>query len=164
MKNRSINMLIVALLLLGAFAVAINVFLGIAKRDFPKYITVSANGVTESILPIRDLQLNPAESKEYTVNLVCAASGSYYIYLAFEEEEDGGMKNFVDVTVFAGETQVYSGALAELIEGKLIEFEGVLQEKDPLPVTLRYEMPYETGNEAQGTYADFNVRLKIKKS
>ncbi len=166
MKNKSINILIVSLLLLGIIAVMLIVFLGKAKEDFPENITVSEDGVTESILAVRDLKLNPTESKEYSVNLVCAASGSYHIYLDYEEKEDGGMKSFVDVTVKFDGKVVYEGDLAALLgdEGELIQFEGELHAEEPLVVSICYLMPYDVGNEAQGTYADFDIHLKIEKS
>lgn len=165
MKNKNINMLIVGLLLLGLMAVMLIVFLGKAKEDFPKNITANENGVTESILAVRDLKLNPTESKEYSVNLVCAASGSYHIYLDYEEKEDGGMKPFIDVTVKFDDEVIYEGELAALLDGdEVIQFEGELHETEPLVVSICYLMPYDIGNEAQGTYADFDIHLKIEKS
>ena len=53
MKNRSINILIVALLLLAIMSVILITFLIKAKEDFPKDIRVKQDGVTETILPIR---------------------------------------------------------------------------------------------------------------
>ena len=168
MKNRSVNILIVALLLLALMSVMILVFLEKAHDDFPKDITVVEDGVTESLLPIRDLKLNPTESKEYSVNLYCAASGSYYIYLDYEETEDGGMKHFVDVTVKANDTVVYEGKLDKLIDdpNEIIQFEGELnaKSKDPFVISITYLMPREIGNEAQGTYSDFDIHLTIKKT
>ena len=50
MKNRSINILIVSMLLLTLMGVMLAAFLGKAKEDYPNEITVKENGVTESIL------------------------------------------------------------------------------------------------------------------
>ena len=69
MKAKSLGILVVALLLLTAISVTLVVFIEYAKEKFPEDITVSSEGVTESILPIRDLRLNPSESREYRVNL-----------------------------------------------------------------------------------------------
>ena len=165
MKNKSINMLIVAFLLIALTAVMLIVFLDTSKDEFPKKITVSENGVTESVLPTRDLRLNPTESREYCVNLICAASGKYEITLDYEEKLDGGMKPFIEVTVKADGKTVYEGGLLELLDSdKTISFEGELHEKKPLPITISYHMPRDVGNEAQRTYSDFNVHLKIKKA
>ncbi len=164
MKNRSLNILIVALLLLACMAVVLIVFVEDVHRKFGENIAVSSDGVTESIKEVKDLMLNPTESKEYSVNLVCEATGKYAIALEFIEKIDGGMKNFVDVTVKLGADVVYEGSLAELLDGgERIEFEGTLEDDVPLPVSVCYMMPYDVGNEAQGTSADFNVKLTVEK-
>lgn len=166
MKNKSVNILVVSLLLLGLVAVMLTVFLGGAKEKFPESITVSEDGVTESILAVRDLKLNPTESKEYSVSLVCDASGLYNIQLDYEEKNDGGMKPFVDVIVKLDGSVIYEGGLAELLDndGEPIRFECELNATEPLVVSFCYSMPYDIGNEAQGTYADFDINLKIEKS
>ena len=164
-KNKNVNILIISFLLIAVMAVMLIFFLNKVKEDFSENITVSADGVTEETLSVRDLKLVPAESKEYSVNLVCEASGNFCIYLNCEEKEDGGMKPFVEVTVKANGEAVYEGTLAELIDsGKTVEFEGELKSTEPLVVTIVYEMPREIGNEAQGTYSDFDIHLKIEKS
>lgn len=163
-KNSHINMLIVGLLLLVAMSVVLVVFIEYAHDVFDDNITVSSDGVTTSVKAVRDLRLTPTQSKTYSVNLVCEASGDYYIFLDYEETADGGMKRFVNVTVRLGDEVVYEGDLATLLDtDKVIEFEGTLEADDPLPVDITYEMPYETGNEAQGTSSDFNVKFTIKK-
>ena len=165
-KNRSVNILIVALLLLGIMAVTLWFFIEKSHDDFADKIKVSENGVTEKVFTVRDLMLNPSESKEYTVELVCDASGSYDISLDFEEKHNGGMKKFVSVTVTCGDDVVYEGNLTKLLDKNSpdIEFDGELYAEDPLPITIRYEIPRNIGNEAQGTSADFDIHVKIKKN
>jgi hypothetical protein len=165
MKNKNINMLIVALIMAGLMAFMLAVFIEDTHDKFQEKITVDADGVTETTLEVRDLALIPTQKSEYSVNLVCAASGGYFVYLDFTEEKDGGMKPFVVVTVSCDGKQVYSGRLNELLDSDyIIEFEAELEAKEPRVISFKYEMPYETGNEAQGTYADFNIKLTIKKN
>ena len=157
-------MLIVGFIVLGMIAVALMVFIEYAHDVFPENITVSADGETTSTLPVRDLQLIPTEAREYSVNLVCEASGDYDVFLDFTETSDGQMKHFVDVTVRLNGEQVYKGKLSELLDGeKIIEFECTLEADDPNVITFSYLMPHDTGNEAMGTYADFDTKLTIKK-
>lgn len=164
MKNKSVNILIISFLLLGIISVMLITFLGKAKDDFQNDITIDSDGVTESVLSVQDLKLNPTESKEYSVNLVCAASGTYDVTLDYEEKKDGGLKPFVEVSVKANDETVYEGTLLALLGGdERIEFEGELFQEEPLVVTVRYEMPQDVGNEAQGTYSDFDIHLKIEK-
>ena len=164
MKNRSINMLIVALILIAAFAVVLIFFIENAHQKFEGGITVKADGVTESIIPVRDLQLNPTDQKQYEINLVCEASGDYYVSLDFEQTENGGMNPYVNVAVKSDGTEVFSGKLTELLDDdKIIQFEGRLYATEPLVITVIYEMPETVGNEAQGTYTDFDIHLEIVK-
>lgn len=165
MKNRSVNILIVSFILIGVFAIMLIFFVERAKETFPDNITVSSEGTTDSLIPIRNLRLSPTESKEYSVNLVCEASGSFYITLSFEELADGGMKEFINVTVRADGELLYEGTLIELLDGDVtIDFEGELHATEPLAVSITYEMPREVGNEAQGTYSDFNLHVAVEKS
>ena len=165
MKIKSISMFAFSLVLLLLMSTMLTFYMIYAHETFEEGITVSENGVTEAVVEVRDLNLAPSESREYVINLVCKASGGYHITLEYEEQLDGGLKQFVNVAVRLGEETVYEGRLSKLLSGEeKIQFDGVLEEKTPLPITVIYEMPVSIGNEAQGTYADFDVRLKILKS
>lgn len=158
-------MLIVGLLLLAAMSVALIVFLGDAYSDFPDRITVEADGVTEKIVNIRDLKLTPTEKKEYSVNFYCAASGLYSFTVDYMEKKDGGMKNYVNVDIIFGDEVIYEGSLSELLDGDVsVEFEGQLCDSEPLTVSFAYEMPKDVGNEAQGTWSDFDIKFTVDKS
>jgi len=164
MKNRSINILIVALLVICAMAVTLAVFLYDAHDKFDDSIVVSGEGVTEQIVSVRDLALVPTEKKEYSVDFFCAASGVYEFDVEYREIEDGGMKDFVLVTISFDDEVIYEGTLAALLDtDTVVEFDGDLHETKPTTVNFSYEMPYETGNEAQGTWSDFNIAFGVKK-
>lgn len=165
MKNKSINMLIVAFVLIAIFSITLTVYIFQAREDFDDDITVSESGVTEAIFKERSLKLVPTEKKELDVNLFCKASGEYHVTIDFIEAADGDMKHFVNVSVLCNGESVYEGNLAKLLDDpdEKVLFDSELYSKDPTVVTIRYEMPYETGNEAQGTTADFDVRFTINK-
>ena len=165
MNTKRSNIIIVAMLLFSILSIMLIVFIDRAHEDFKKDITVSATGVTEKTLTVRDLQLSPTQQTEFDVGLTCAASGSYHISLDYVEQRDGGMKHFIDVVVKYNGEVVYEGNLLELLDGdEIVRFEGVLEEKEPCTITIVYEMPIDVGNEAQGTSADFDIRLRIEKS
>ena len=165
MKQRGMTILTISLALLGAIGVMLLVFVNQAHEEFKENVQVSENGVTEEVLVIRDLMLNPAEKKQYEVKLTCPASGQFNITLDHEEIEDGGMKPFVNVRIFCNDREVYCGTLVELLDhGTLATMQAELHATEPALLRVVYEMPYETGNEAQGTFADFNIRLTIEKS
>ena len=59
---------------------------------------------------------------------------------------------------------VYTGKLASLIDkNEIVSFDETLWANNPQTMTVVYTMPYETGDEAQGTTADFDIHLKIQK-
>lgn len=165
MKNRSVNILLVALCLFSVVSIMLIVFLGKAHDDFKENVRINADGVTEKTLTVKNLKLTPTEKKEYEILLTCAASGGYDIVLDYEETNDGGMKSYVDVTVKCNNQNVYEGSLTALLdEDKLVEFNGTLESDEPLVITICYEMPKDVGNEAQGTSSDFKVHLKVEKN
>lgn len=165
MKARSINILIAAVLVLTAMSIMLLFFLIDADRRFEGEITVEENGITETTIPVRDLALTPGYEKYYDVNLFCRATGSYHVTIEYLEEVDGGMKHFVDTTVeFDGEV-IYKGPLTELIDdGLTLNFDTVLDDAVPATLVFRYVMPLETGNEAQGSFADFDISITVKKN
>ena len=167
MKNRSVNMMIVAILILALFSAAIIFFIADTHEKFPNRIMVRANGITESIIDVDGLYLRPAGISEYDINLVCAATGSYYVYLDYEEKADGGMKEFVHVVIESDGEPVYEGSLSALLaEGedeKIVEYISDLDDDEPNVITIRYSMSDLIGNEAQGTYSSFRIHLKIVK-
>lgn len=164
MKIKSINILLVSICLLGIMAVMLSVFLTKAHNDLRESITVSANGVTQKTLEINDLTLIPTQKKEYQISLSCEASGTYDLTLEYDEKLDGGMKDFVNVTVRCNGVDVYRGGLASLLDGENVTFDAYLTKNDPTVIAFTYEMPAEVGNEAKGTAADFNINLMIEKS
>ena len=165
MKQRGITILTISFILLGMMGVMLLVFVNQAHDEFKEDVQVSENGVTEEVLAVRDLMLNPADKKQYEVKLTCPASGWFEITLDHEEIENGGMKPFVNVSVSCNENELYNGTLVDLLDnGTPVTLNEQLHATEPLVLRIAYEMPYETGNEAQGTFADFNIHLKIEKS
>ena len=164
MKDKSFYILVTAILLLSSMALMLIVFLHQADEVFEGSITVEENGITETTIPVRDLILTPGVQKDYHVNLICQASGHYFIHLDYQENHDGGMKEFVDVIIELDGAVVFDGPLTDLLDGgKVIETDGELHADEPLVVSFKYKMPIDTGNEAQGTSSDFDIHVIIEK-
>lgn len=164
MSKHAITVLIVALCILAVMGGLLAAYTQLAHEDFEENITVSKEGRTTSTVEVNNLVLYPATSRTYTVHLRCKASGTYHISLSYEEKNNGGLKPFVNVTVKAGGQTQWSGTLEDLLAGNATPtFSGELQEKDSFDVQIIYEMPGEVGNEAQDTFADFDVHFTIEK-
>lgn len=165
MKNRSYNIMIVAMVVITAMSIMLILYLDNAHKTFEGDIEVNEFGVTETVIPVRDLTLTPGDIKDYEVNVFCRATGSYHVTVDFLESRDGKMKHFVNVRILAADEQIYEGTLKELIDEKpTVIFDAVLDESEPTVLTFIYEMPVEIGNEAQGTFSDFDIHVNIKKN
>ena len=54
-----------------------------AHNDFGEDIVIENNGQTVKNFSIDDLMLNPGQTKDYKVNLICKAEGTYKIILDY---------------------------------------------------------------------------------
>lgn len=164
MKSKGINLLIVSLLLLGMLGISMIVFVEDAHDEFKQAVQVNEEGVTKETVTVNDLMLNPTEKKEYEILLTCPASGTFDLSLDYEEKKNGGMKPFVRVTITCEDAILFEGTLAELLDGDhAVSVQCELEAEKALALHICYEMPYEVGNEAQGTFADFEIHLTIEK-
>jgi hypothetical protein len=78
------------------------------------------------------------------------------ITLDFNGDNDGTLKNFIEVKIKTNESSI-NKTLNELLEGDLISLGiGVTE------ITISYTMPIEVGNEAQGVSVVFYIELEAK--
>lgn len=132
--------------------------------DFKKRVNVKGDGVTTETFSCGELALTPAQTKELEIELYCKANGSYDVTLWLTEKSDGGLKNFVLVEVLADGEQVHEGGLSDLLkEDVAVKFDSILHDNKATVITIRYTMPEDMGNEAQNTYAAFDITIKIEK-
>ena len=98
------------------------------------------------------------------INVYCKAEGSYSVVLDYNETEDGGLKKFVDVEVKLNDETIYTDSLEDLLmEGETIDFSTDLFSATPAVIKIIYKMSDKIKNEAQETFADFDIKLSIEK-
>ena len=165
MGKKTLGILIVAFCLLGIMDTMLIVFLHEKNEDFDNELSITIDGNTEGIMQVRDLQLVPGQSEEYYFTLIGQVSGTFDITLEYLELEDGGLGPFVDVTVTTGTEQIHFGKLEALLNKEdAILFQHDFAPDEILVIVVKYTMPIETGNEAQLTYSDFNLKLLVEKA
>lgn len=149
-----------------AVAACIVVIVYLQKRDeqggTTLDITLSSEGVTQETLQVNALTLTPGAQSEYALCLSGGTESAYEITLAFEQTADSTLQNFVDVKVFADGELLAVTTLASLFAGEKVEFSETVSKDSPLEITLCYGMSRETGDEAQGTSATFDVVLTAR--
>ncbi len=159
MRERvSRDILILALVVVYLLGFFFFVYERNALKDYSTGATLEVNG-TEVFERKVDLpSLRPGEDFEYKVKFKSRAADDYDIGIEFKEVGESTLKDFVNVEICYGE-EVYVHTLCEMLdENKKVNFVCALGE-EPAQITIRFSMPEEVGNEAQGTVADFDVLL-----
>lgn len=158
------NVLIKRILLI---ALAVTILLGIVlvalllstNDKLVKNIKLKEDDVVKENLEFIANGLHPGDTKEYTLNITSKIAGDYTVDFEFIEEKHGLLKNFIDVTLeYEGTSYTYK--LVELLDGQTIQFTCHIS-KEPAVILVRFVMPIDVGNEAQGTSADFFASLTI---
>ena len=162
-RRRTLRILILALCIYALVGIIAFLFIAIAHDDYRKEITIEVDDTPSAVLDMSWLDINPGESFEYVVNLKCRANGDYSVNFSFGENTRGGLEDFVEVELECGEIS-YNGDLSALIDtDRSFTFDCYLSGESKTKILIRYSMPYEVGNDAQGTFADFSVLLTTSK-
>lgn len=163
MKKKHITIPIIIICIAVVVTLCFWVFLINAYQKFPKTVKVSADGVTEETFTVTGLTLYPSQSKEYSIDLICDVTGDFQVDLFYSETADGGLKDYVNVTVSSGE-YLFEGGLADLYASDSgVSSQSTIWASNPTTVSIVYAMPSGVGNEAQNTYSTFDVLLRIRK-
>ena len=160
-KKKGLLMLAAFLLMILA-AVSLLLYANHTQNDLEEKIEIESEGVTKNTLSVKELTLHPSESKVYTVVLKSELEGDFDVKMDYRETKDGGMKPYVNVLIRAGAQVLYEGTLTDLLDkDHLITFDVSIHADDPLTLTICYSMPESIGNEAQDTFAEFDIQTTI---
>lgn len=113
---------------------------------------IKLNGATHKTLQAELSGFYPGNEQEYKIVTTGEGTEGYEITLAFRgNAKSGGLENYLLVTITTKDVAIEK-PLAELLGGTPIELG-----KNASEITITYVMPENTGNEAQGTTADFYI-------
>ena len=136
----------------------------LSQSELQKTISIKGDGVTTDRIEVRQLLLHPGETQEYTVTFKSELEGEFAISLDYCETRDGGMKPYVNAVISSGDRVLFNGALETLLQkNRTVHFDAELNPKDPLTITLCYSMPENIGNEAQATFAEFDIIVTVER-
>lgn len=153
---KTVSRIIIAVLAV-AIAVGIAVICIVLTTNNSIKIKLDDSGVTQAELKFSANGLEPTESREYSILLQASSSGTYNVTLEFVGEKSI-LGDFVDVTV-EYEGGKAENSLANLLNGETVEFTCEITKKSAIKII--YTMPEDTGNEAQGASADFDILLTV---
>lgn len=113
-------------------------------------------------IEVNELWLAPGEMREYSFKIECRESADYVISLELDQRLDGGLEEFVEVTVRLGEKKIASGKLKTLLKySEPITYETNLEEGCEAEFKVTYFMPETVGNEAMGSSTKFDMLLSL---
>ena len=164
MRKGILTVLIVFTLSLIAFAGYLLYYIIDTSDDFSKKVVIRNEGEIVKTIEVSNLSLVPSESKEYEIELVSIHDGKFFVTLDYEELENGGLSEFVFVSIKLDDgIEYYNGCLKDLFGDDILLnmcFESNVSQK----IIITYSMPVEVGNEAKHTYSDFNINIIIKRN
>lgn len=116
-------------------------------------IEITLDGNTTENLKVDFTDICPGTEKQYVIRLKAENAKDYSIVLKFVG--DGKIKDYIDVEITTDGENLAEGSkkLAELLGGDISLGKGATE------ITIKYSMPLQTGNEAQGAEASFDIEL-----
>lgn len=157
--KKSILLLVIGLIVLVLIGLMLFVVITYTQRDFSKNIRLHKHGVTQEQFQIDGLDLKPGENREYELKYSCVGGGLYDLTFEGDSKHLGGMEQYIVVEVESSNRKVSLPLKNLLMDGIPIELTIDLNEKLNETVYLRFIMPAEVGNEAQGTTTSFWIQM-----
>jgi hypothetical protein len=163
MSNKTKNMLIACTFILLLLVTVVLGYFIVVRRNFTNTIVIKNNKEIHNIMEVSNLRLLPSESKEYEISLSSRISGDFIITMNYNENKDGGMKEFVDVKIMIKDDVIYDGKLSELFnEEAILTYKFTVTDGYESKILILYSMDESVGNEAERTYADFEIDFTVK--
>ena len=159
-NNRLLMILSIITLISIIFFILTHVFM-CCRDDFKKEIKIVQNGTTIENMEIRSLAMHPGENLVYQVHFKSTISGNYEIAMDFNEKQDGGLKEFIVVSIKDGDNQIINKKLSEVFEGDTIKFNCKITAYQAYVINIKYEIPITVGNEAMFKYSSFDIKFVI---
>ena len=175
-KNKTVFILVVAMVTLSLFGVMFVLFNNNRDKGIIENMTISGVEQSETVKEwtISNLCLAPGDKDERKINLNFQSDGDYKIILEFTETYDGGLKEYIDVTIMYGQTTVEDQtSLEELFTENTVDY-NYTHDSDAVgvvPLTVIYKMPVTVGDglsvdeqrQIMGTSSKFNLKITVKR-
>lgn len=117
---------------------------------------IEIDGGTTKTLKAEIEGLYPGKTEEYIISFTGENTKDYLITLDFNGDDNGNLKNFIEVKIETNESLI-NKTLSELLEGDFISLGMGVTE-----IKISYTLPIEIGNEAQGASVVFYIELEAK--
>ena len=126
------------------------------NNELKENTVIEIDGATTKTLKAEIDGLYPGKTEECVISFTGDDIKDYLITLDFNGDNDGTLKNFIEVEIKTNESSI-NKTLNELLEGDRISLGTGVTE-----IIISYTMPIEVGNEAQGVSVVFYIELEAK--
>lgn len=124
------------------------------QTELTENTVIEVSGETKKTVKAELVGFYPSSKQTYTITLAGETSQDYLVTINFRDDnKSGGLENYLIVTITTKEVTIEK-PLKEFLKGEKVELG-----KNANEITITYAMPEDTGNEAQGTTADFYIDL-----
>ncbi len=139
-------------------------YIGYLKKDVTtKNILLQDDKVVSEHLAIKLNKMVPGANKNYTIILKAPTTSSYEVNLAFTSINNSILSKYINVEI-SYQDSLKKYRLCDLIDDlEQINYLLKLKKGEKAKITIKYNLPYEVGNEIQGMSIDFNVNFKVKR-
>lgn len=137
-------------------------------------ITIDGKAKQEHQFTIENLNLAPGKKVKNEIKLNFVSASNYKLIFEFIETEDGGLKNYVDVTMNYGKTNLCDGILLDKVfkDGEMeMTYTHESENATVVPLIIVYSMPELVGdgleNQEQqiimGSSAKFDLKITVER-
>lgn len=124
------------------------------QAELTENTVIELDGETEKTVKAELTGFYPGGKQTYTLLLSGEMAEDYDVTISFRNDKNSGaLENYLTVTIKTKDVMI-ERQLKDLLDEGEIELG-----KNANEVTITYAMPEDTGNEAQGTTADFYIDL-----
>lgn len=128
-----------------------------SSRELTKNTVIRLNGESSTTLHAELTGFYPGSGQEFAISLTGDGAAQYYITLDFRDRKGGELEDYLTVVIRTATLELERN-LKDLLDGEAVSLGQGASE-----IEIFYFMPEETGNEAQGTRAVFEVELTARR-
>ncbi len=158
--SKSIYRLLVIIIVVTTL-IGVLLALYLLKANEAADAEIVLNGSEQKSMAVQLSDMNPGSKRKYTVKTELVAGDIYNMQIRFQRTDEGELAEYIALDVKYGGTVIASGRLSDFLNGKTLEFQFEVSEEKNCAFELIYKMDVEAGNEAQGTFAGFEVTMSI---
>ncbi len=154
-----------SLLVLLISAVSVGVYHTVKEIRDDTYIsgeTIIIDGKEQGRMEVSLADIVPGTERSYTLVLKPNRESGFDMKMEFKKTDTDTIAQYIDVEIKVNGQSIASDKLDVLLSGKKTEHKVGFNSKAEILVEIIYKMSLDIGDEAQGTSAEFDVKMTFE--